>query len=603
MRRNKLFRGIAIACMVLFCVTLAGCAASNFAELLGSGITQPSEMSQEEKEMRIKQDYINWMGGSHCACSAEDVDVIIISQVDSGTAMFVGCKCSSFDSSAPFQDLFGSSAADLLFYVPNGWYIMFYKDSDFLYLDAAYNNRWLTYPELRTIWDEYHAQHPEALEVWKNIFPGLSEPPERDPSGLDYEVNGDGKTCTITDMGVCREVDLVIPEYVGGYQVTAIGEEAFMFENFASVVMPDSVVSIGKSAFERCHELRSVKLSSNLETIGSNAFSGCKSLEDIVIPESVTTMEVGAFYDCESIKQIVIPDGVTKIATCTFYRCNNLASVTIPDSVTSIGGSAFFGCDSLTEVVIPEGLTYLGEGAFNGCKNLKKVNIPDGVTTIENATFVGCVSLESIRIPEGVTSIGWSAFERCASLKKIVIPDNVTILDRQAFADCTGLVDLYIGKGVGEIDFTTFQNCSNLTTLTVSTENTVYHSESGCLIKTAEKRLVRAALNAVVPGDGSVLHIGQRAFCGLTELRQITLPEGIESIAANAFADCEELEYIYLPVSLKSLSIAFDGCKALEVIHYGGTEEQWYSIRKGSTLADAIQSFTIRCTDGDLKVR
>ena len=614
MKRNKLFRGIAIACMVLFCVALAGCATSGSTGLLDSSTpiassTQPSKSPEEEKDMRIKQAYLNWVGGAHQNCTTEDVEFVIISQVDSGIAMFVGCKCKNFgldfgvNSSATFQDLFGRSVADLLFFAPREWPIVFYKDGNFSSLDAAYNTRWLTYPELRTIWDEYHEQHPEALEVWKNVFPGLSEPPERDPSGLSYEVNEDGKTCTIIGMGVSREMELVIPEYVGGYQVTAIGKEAFRCEWLTSVVIPDSVVSIGDYAFERCRKLRSVTLSKNLEIIGNVAFGDCESLENITIPQSVTTIGYSAFSGCASIRQIEIPDGVTKIGMETFFECENLLNVAIPEGVTSIGGNAFMGCGSLAEILLPEGLINLGGGAFNGCRSLKNVNIPDGVKTIGDGTFYGCSSLESIRIPDGVTSIGNSAFKNCASLKKILIPDAVTILGDQAFAECTGIVELHIGKSVGEIDYNTFQNCGSLTTITVSDENAVYHAESGCLIETAEKKLVRGALNAVVPADGSVLHIGQQAFCGITEMRQITLPEGLKSIGTNAFRDCVNLEYIYLPESLYSLSVAFSGCDALKTIHYGGTIQQWRSMQQGSTLADAIQSFTIHCTDGDIKVR
>jgi hypothetical protein len=57
------------------------------------------------------------------------------------------------------------------------------------------------------------------------------------------------------------------------------------------------------------------------------------------IPDSVTSIGNSAFYNCQKLTSVTIPDSVTSIGNYAFYNCP-LTSVTIPDSVTSIGNYA-----------------------------------------------------------------------------------------------------------------------------------------------------------------------------------------------------------------------------------------------------------------------
>ena len=71
------------------------------------------------------------------------------------------------------------------------------------------------------------------------------------------------------------------------------------------------------------------------------AFGGCIFLTSLVIPDSVTSIGNGVFFDCNSLSNIVIPDGVTSIGDWAFYGCRSLTDIVIPNSVTSIGDGAF----------------------------------------------------------------------------------------------------------------------------------------------------------------------------------------------------------------------------------------------------------------------
>ena len=104
----------------------------------------------------------------------------------------------------------------------------------------------------------------------------------------------------------------------------------------------------GRKLLEAPKELRggySVKEGTRI--ICNKAFSTCTSLTSIVIPNSVVSIGDGAFSRCSSLSNIVIPDSVTAIGDYAFYYCS-LSNIVIPDSVTAIGICAFpYFCDTI----------------------------------------------------------------------------------------------------------------------------------------------------------------------------------------------------------------------------------------------------------------
>ncbi|MCH5298087.1 MAG: leucine-rich repeat protein [Ruminococcus sp.] len=280
-----------------------------------------------------------------------------------------------------------------------------------------------------------------------------------------YEVLNNG-TAEITGYSGSAET-LTIPSELDGYTVTSLGRRAFYkCTSLTSVVIPDSVTSIGSWTFGMCN-LTSVTLGNGLIIIGEYAFGGCKNLPNITIPNSVKIIDNYAFATCSSLTTIKIPDGVTRIGLNAFFSCTNLASVTIPDSVKSIGGSAFAKTalfnsqpDSVvyadgwaltyngtmpenTSIVLKDGTRGIADSAFNFFDNLESISIPESVTRIGYSVFKGCQNLKSVTIPESVTEIGESAFEGCKSLTEITIHENVTEIDSTAFNDHSDELTIY----------------------------------------------------------------------------------------------------------------------------------------------------------------
>ncbi len=96
--------------------------------------------------------------------------------------------------------------------------------------------------------------------------------------------------------------------------------------------------------------------------ICDSAFCCCGFLSSVVIPDSVTSIGYNAFYDCRSLSNIIFPNSVTNIGGGAFWLCCLLTSIVIPNSVVSIEEYTFMDCCSLLNIVIPDSVTSIGGG-------------------------------------------------------------------------------------------------------------------------------------------------------------------------------------------------------------------------------------------------
>ena len=378
----------------------------------------------------------------------------------------------------------------------------------------------------------------------------------------------------------CQET--VIPE-----NVTSIGNGAFLgCGNLKAITIPSSVSKIGNYSFAECSSLISLILPEGLISIGDYALTFCSSLISQTIPSSVTNLGDGVFENCNSLTSVILPEGLTNIGIDVFSECPNLTSVTLPQGLVSIGDRAFTGCN-IASLTLPEGLTSIGNYAFSGCRglrnvtlpenlksigieafafctNLTSIDIPSSITSINDGVFFGCSSLTSISIPNSVTFMGNSVFYDCSSLTSVTLPESLTSFGIETFALCSSLTSITIPSNVASIGDYSFYRCSNLTSIKVEGGNEVYDSRNDCnaIIVTATNELKWGCQETVIP-EG-VTSIANDAFLWCTNLKSITIPSSVKRIGSGAFQDCSSLTNVTISDGVTNIDWgAFYNCYSL----------------------------------------
>lgn len=325
-------------------------------------------------------------------------------------------------------------------------------------------------------------------------------------------------------------------------------------------------------------------LPSGIKMIDAYTLRGCTSLTGLTIPAGVTKIYEEAFGECTSLESITISAGVTAISEDAFNGCTALASVSVDDnnpryrSVDEIlydrKEAALVFCPKAKEgsVSVPEGVKLIESHAFSACVFVTRVSLPNSLESIGFNAFVGCDLQASMIIPEGVKEIGPSAFCFCKDLRCITILASVTDIHSEAFLGCTAMVGIYVdensqhfssedgllynkqqtqlisfpaGKigslnipyGVMEIADRALDYCPELTSINVDDGNERFSSVDGILYSKDMTQLIRcpgAKTGEVTVPDG-VKSIASYAFSGCTGLSALTLPYGIEGIGYAAF--------------------------------------------------------------------
>lgn len=251
---------------------------------------------------------------------------------------------------------------------------------------------------------------------------------------------------------------ILLPE-----SVDSIGLQAFASNNKLKYVkMPSSLSHMGQGVFFHCEQLSSIRIPEGISVLPINTFIYCQKLTDVVLPSTLDTIQSSAFSLCLALPHITLPSGIKFIDDYAFGDCSALQDINLPEGLKSVGKSVFRNCTSLESITLPDGVTSIGEYAFENCSALREVNIPNSVRTIEARAFQDC-SLDTLVLPSELTLIGTGAFLNQKKLTEIVIPDEVRHIRSNAFEGCSGLKKVVFGKKTAMIDAEAFKNDSLIT--------------------------------------------------------------------------------------------------------------------------------------------
>lgn len=374
------------------------------------------------------------------------------------------------------------------------------------------------------------------------------------------------------------------------------------FENctsLTSVIIPSSVSEIGIQTFQGCTNLNSATIQEGVSKIGALAFRSCTSLKYLTLSTGIVEIGTSAFSDCQSLQNVEIPDSVLSIGDSSFSYCSSLKTIKLSENITKIGNGTFSFCQSLKSISFPSGITELGAGAFSGCSSLKDIIIPDGVISIGDGAFHGCSSLISIKLPSSIRTLGNSKssglgiFRDCTALPTISIPENVSEINPDAFAGCTFLKQIGVqnkryslgkdpwgapnfistatadslaeqGKPIPDGKYVAdWQGAGSSDDLaekilikelnadgTVKRYNTV--KSTGYLkefLQESPDKLYAVDIGALCIGkEGSPTYatITAESFSGITNLKELYIPDTFRTIEADAFTGCTNLDYVQI---------------------------------------------------------
>ena len=340
-----------------------------------------------------------------------------------------------------------------------------------------------------------------------------------------------------------------------GEEVESLPWCVFYGCKFNNIVIPNSVKSIGDSAFSNCENLLYVKLGNSLKTIGYKAFA-YSSIQNITIPESVEKIGQSAFSNCSNLEKVTYNainceyDGVADYVYSLFYMNGDN------------------GNDVLQEIVIGNKVEKIPEGMFSFINKVNKIEIPESVKIIEQRAFLKNKGIKTLILNNGLKEIGICAFDN-TNIKEITIPESVEKIGQSAFEYCNNLEKVTYNAinceydGVADYVYPLFY-------MDGGNENDVLQE---IVIGNKVKKIPEGMFSFInkvnkIEIPQSVKDIEQRAFLKSKGIKTLILNNGIEKIGNKAFSEIG-IKKLTLPESLKYIGEwAFWGCNDIETLYY-----------------------------------
>jgi hypothetical protein len=405
----------------------------------------------------------------------------------------------------------------------------------------------------------------EAADGWKDMLIADVENPV-DPNftvdGINYHIISLKSHNVEVTEGDYNDA-VVIPgtiEYDGTtYTVTKIGDEAFEYQWMSSITLPETITTIGRSAFYFCSSLTELTLPASVTTISDFAFYNCIELAFVTdLNPEPPTLGAYAFYGCNILAAYVPTDAVDAYKAAEGWedlpifdiatKPATLASAFTVDGISyKVTSMQDFSVkvvqddDYSGDVVIPATVTY--------------ADVTYAVTEIKSYAFSLNSTVSSVTIPASVTTIGDYAFYG-TSLVTITSLNPVPPTLGECALDDNNILAIYVpteaieaykaADGWKEYYITDLDN-QFITSFTVDGINYT--------VTSLQENIVRVAVgdysgDIVIPEtvtyadtEYTVAEIGASAFSE-SDITSIEIPATVTSIGDYAFYKCTSLAYV-----------------------------------------------------------
>lgn len=476
---------------------------------------------------------------------------------------------------------------------------------------------------------------------------------------LLYELNGDG-TASVVGYNLRLE-DVTVAETYKGCPVVSIKDGALADSlTIKSIVLPDSLTSIGANAFDGCLNLKSVNLE-DVDSIGDGAFNNCEKLTDVTLNNNTLNISATAFSECDAL-YINVTDGSNQkayaIANSYDYKCETSEGLKyyrdFANSSSTVNIISYNG--EKGDVVVPStiddsSVVMIDSSAFSGNTVIKTVVLSSSITSVKDKAFNSCTSLVSIDM-QGVVTIGEKAFYNCSSLKTATAGDSLVTVGANAFEDCLLLEEFYFSDSITSIGANAFKNSSPVAVMTDATykAKTGYSYEyvnnnefkyypdnddafeyyvvnyiasisgykgssstvgipsaiDGYDVKNvAENAFKDKSFITTVVFNENMRNINDYAFYNCSQLSAVTYPDSLRKITEYAFASCPLLHEVSLTNAVVVAETAFDDTTTVKVVQTNFMRDAFdyvSGMSAGWNLGNTLDAHSHQYSYGDLTV-
>lgn len=404
----------------------------------------------------------------------------------------------------------------------------------------------------------------------------------------------------------CPSINPTFPE-----TLLTIGEGAFRWcSSLQTVVIPKNVVEIGNYAFADCYNIDKVYNLSSLVIYPKNHNYGSVALNVYYVYSSLEEEEK-VFYEEDGIyvlmddkyylaewkkneETVVLPD-FYKGENYYFYpqvfiNCDNIRHLTLGSGVVEINEKTFYNHGFIETIIMKDNVRVIGDNAFNGCSSLKSITLSKSLESIGIDAFLECgIDYSQDRVVKyngDVTS--WSNIEFSNSQSTpMCFADKILFKDNNTYSPVTSISIVEGTTSINPYQFYGFRDVISLyipnSVITIGNNAFGYLSSLKYAEMPARSGLKVSSLEEVAISS----NIPDSYFGYMSNLKKVTVLDGVEYIGNNAFKNCSSLEEVIISKTVTSIGeTIFDSNGKLKTLSVDKDNPSYKALEEGFGLVD-----------------